>query len=412
MNFDNFNDIEFGEKALLLRNCKAAERNIMVSPYNALANARAALEILCKGALQERGAYVHENLYCMIRRCINENIFFNEAAATYIRKAGNDTLHANAGAGTLHIVNETNVDKAIKSSQSLYKIMAEVFSKSVIFDVNKIPFGFYEIVRVVPKAKNEVVFGKYNYFVKDPKENYYYFQIFHRNSNDKDNNELGKRGVLAEKEIKKNKKRKRYLLDVHYPSDLLAESDRDYIAYSVYPDSFLLSEMKETNLNEKQIIHIAIDLVNTLIELEKVGNGIHLRNIQPGNVILTPNGEGYMAGIVNMETAKMEGYRTTVSGSLKKLMDDNPYLPTEIRIMKELTSVSWSRVDIYSIAKIMVYCRNPKIVKCEMDADDVHENFSDEMAEVLLHIFESSVNAIMDVQTFGEQLKNVLEECK
>ena len=47
-----------------------------------------------------------------------------------------------------------------------------------------------------------------------------------------------------------------------------------------------------------------------------------------------------------------------------------------------------------------------------MDADDVHENFSDEMAEVLLHIFESSVNAIMDVQTFGEQLKNVLEECK
>lgn len=46
MNFDNFDGIDIVDKTSLLRNCKSAERNIMISPYNAIANSRAALEIL------------------------------------------------------------------------------------------------------------------------------------------------------------------------------------------------------------------------------------------------------------------------------------------------------------------------------------------------------------------------------
>ena len=38
MNFDIFNEIKFVHKDLLLKTSKTAERSIMVSPYNALAN--------------------------------------------------------------------------------------------------------------------------------------------------------------------------------------------------------------------------------------------------------------------------------------------------------------------------------------------------------------------------------------
>ena len=53
MNFDNFDGIDIVDKISLLRNCKSAERNIMISPYNAIANSRAALEILCKGLIKK-----------------------------------------------------------------------------------------------------------------------------------------------------------------------------------------------------------------------------------------------------------------------------------------------------------------------------------------------------------------------
>ena len=53
MNFDNFDGIDIVDKTSLLRNCKSAERNIMISPYNAIANSRAALEILCKGLIKK-----------------------------------------------------------------------------------------------------------------------------------------------------------------------------------------------------------------------------------------------------------------------------------------------------------------------------------------------------------------------
>ena len=54
MNFDNFDGIDIVDKISLLRNCKSAERNIMISPYNAIANSRAALEILCKGLMSNK----------------------------------------------------------------------------------------------------------------------------------------------------------------------------------------------------------------------------------------------------------------------------------------------------------------------------------------------------------------------
>ena len=45
MNFDNFDGIDIVDKISLLRNCKSAERNIMISPYNAIANSMQPLNL-------------------------------------------------------------------------------------------------------------------------------------------------------------------------------------------------------------------------------------------------------------------------------------------------------------------------------------------------------------------------------
>ena len=137
--------------------------------------------------------------------------------------------------------------------------------------------------------------------------------------------------------------RKSYLLDVHYPSNVLAESDREYIAYSVYSDSKLLSEIDHPKFTEREIVQIAIDLTNILIELQSIGQGISLRNIQAGNVIVTPCEGGYMAGIVNMETAKIQGYNATVYKSIESSFSENPYMPREVRQGNESENIQWEK---------------------------------------------------------------------
>lgn len=434
MNFDNFNEINIDEKELLLRNCKSAERNIMISPYNAIANSRAALEILCKALIKKNNVEQikpkpktckhcnrpiedkfssQPNLATMIDTCLRERLFTNTEAATLIRKNGNDTLHANRGSEKLHIVNDKNIEKAGSCVQALYSILTEVFSTEQPvpdFDSQKIPFGFYEIVRAVPKAKNEVICGENNYFVKDPQGNYYYFQVFNRNASEDSKNKLGARGVLTGNRIKEDKGRKSYLLDVHYPSNVLAESDREYIAYSVYSDSKLLSEIESPNFTEREIVQIATDLTNVLVELQSIGQGISLRNIQPGNVIVTPCEDGYMAGIVNMETAKIQGYEATVYKNMKSILEENPYMPREARISKESDNIPWEKADIYSVAKIMIYCMDPEKVKSEVDEDFIYDNFSEEVADLLIDTLESSINVIDDPIDFKEKLENAAEE--
>ncbi|MBP3783223.1 MAG: DUF4145 domain-containing protein [Butyrivibrio sp.] len=424
MNFDVFDDIEFDRKDQLLRNCKAAERYIIVSPFISVAHARAALEILCKGMIKEHavkqiipsgdGKPGNPNLATMIATCVKNGIITKTEDAAVIRKNGNDALHINKGSQKIQVVNEKSVKKAMDSVEALFHVFQDVFHThtDIDFDKLKVPFGFFEIVRAVPKAPNEVIFGEFNYFVKDPQENYYYLQIYHRNSEEEIGNTLGERGMLAGNRIKGNKGRTSYLLDVYYPSNLLAESDREYIAYSVYNDSCLLSEMQGGQLTDKQVVMIALDITNALLELESIGEGIHLRNLQPGNVIITPNADGYMAGVVNMETAKITGYEATVIGSMRELITQNPYMPRELRNFAENgpLDINWEKVDVYSLGKIMVYCKDPSLVKEEIDDSVLYDIFPDEIADILYDIFTSSINMIYSPMELKEKLQDVVDQ--
>lgn len=418
MNFDIFDEIDLLPKYKneVIDAAKSAERNVMVSPNNALLNARVSLENLCKSLIKRNNFnQIRENdgsvnLSTMIGTCVANKAFSKETEAHWIRQKGNTAAHGN---DTLQIVNEKNVSLAMRAVQYLFEIFAEVFldqSKNISFDVNKVPFGFYEIVRAVPKGNNEIVFGDFNYFVKDPKNNYYYFQVLHRNSDSAVNNDLGARSVLTGNRIREDKKRTSYLLDVYYPSNLMAESDRDYIAYSVYSDSKLLSEVKAGTLDEKQTVQVAIDILNVLLELKNIGNGIHLRNIQPCNVIITPNGDDYLAGVVNLETAKINNHKGTVYSSIKNLMVKNPFLPKEVRNGNDSAEIQWEKVDVYSVAVIMVYCLNETFVKENMDSDALYDVFSEEVADILTEIFDSSIKEIDGIEDFKEKLEDALKE--
>jgi serine/threonine protein kinase len=421
MNFDIFDDIDVLDKykGKVIDSAKSAERNIMVSPYNALLNARVSLENLCKAIIKSNHLeHIREddgsvNLATMIETCVSNGAFRKKDEAHIVRLNGNKAAHGKDEADQLHIVNVNNVRIAMDSVKNLFDILAEVFPENAdgaMFDVNKVPFGFYEIERAVHKGKNEVIFGDYNYFVKDPKNNYYYFQVIPRNSESTASNDLGARSIITGNRIKEDKKRTSYLLDVYYPSNLMAESDRDYIAYSVYSDSRLLSEVRSGTLNEKQTVQVAIDILNVLLELKGIGDGIHLRNIQPSNVIITPDGENYMASVVNMETAKINNYDATVFASMKALIDTNPFLPKEVLNANNGAEISWEKVDVYSVAVIMVYCMDESNVKEAIDTYALYDIFSDEIVGILEDIFDSSINQICGIAEFKEKLENALEE--
>lgn len=420
MNFEVFDEIDLlpKYKSKVINSAKSAERNVLVSPYNALLNARVSLENLCKSLIKSNHLeHIKEdgcvNLATMIETCTSNGIFTKSNEAHQIRLNGNKAAHGNDETDLLHIVNSANVKLAMESVRDLFAILSEIFpdqANGAEFDVNSVPFGFYEVVRTVPKSDNEVIFGDYNYFVKDPKNNYYYFQVLHRNSESSMQNDLGARSVLTGNRIKEDKKRTSYLLDVYYPSNLMAESDRDYIAYSVYSDSKLLAEVKPGSLKEKQIVQIALDILNVLWELKNIGNGIHLRNIQPGNVIVTPNGDDYMASVVNMETAKIDNYDATVFASMKDLIATNPFLPREVRQDKVGKNTNWEKVDVYSVAVLMVYCVDNLAVKETIDTDILYDYFSEEVADILTDIFDSSLNEIDGIEELKEKLEDALEE--
>lgn len=421
MNFDLFDEIDLlpKYKSKVINSAKSAERNVLVSPYSALLNARVALENLCKSLIKSNHLeHIREkdgsvDLTTMIATCITNRVFTKEGEAHQVRLNGNKAAHGKGDAEKLYIVNSTNVELAMESVRYLFDILSEVFpnqANGAEFDVNRVPFGFYEVVRTVQKSDNEVIFGDFNYFVKDPKNNYYYFQVLHRNSESSTQNDLGARSVLTGNRIKEDKKRTSYLLDVYYPSNLMAESDRDYIAYSVYSDSKLLAEVKPGFLEEKQVVQIALDILNVLLELKNIGNGIHLRNIQPGNVIVTPNGDDYMASVVNMETAKINNYDATVFASMKDLIVTNPFLPREVRQINEGKSTNWEKVDVYSVAVLMVYCVDSSAVKETIDTDILYDYFSEEIADILTEIFDSSLNEIDGIEELKEKLEDAFEE--
>ena len=120
-----------------------------------------------------------------------------------------------------------------------------------------------------------------------------------------------------------------------------------------------------------------------------------------------------MASLVNMQTAKVTDYEYTVFASIKGILKRNIYMPRELRSFKEGDQeIDWERVDLYSIAKVIVYCLAPDLVTEEIDTDALYDvpGLSDEMIEAFRVVFESSINEIYSLDEFEEILQNEITE--
>ena len=419
MNFDVFNEIEFpakyGGSKRLLDYCKESERNIMINPWLSLDAARNALMTLCKGLLKIHGVKQtlredgQANLVTMIQTCVDNKLFYNGDAAHTIRKNRNDAEYYKKKQDYLP-VNVKTVRLALESTLALFNIMKESFDgfENVDFDRLKIPFGDYEIDRAVKKSDSEIIYGQHNFFVHNGEGDYLFWQVLPRGADSPISQALNERNQLVKNRIKGDKRRKSYILESITPYVCPEGSDRDYIGYVIYSDSLLLSECSHP-FSCQQAIQIGLDLIMTIKEMGKVSAGIHHRNIHPGCVIVTPNEDSFMAGLVNMEAAKVADYEYTVFASIKGMLERNIYMPRELRNFKEGDqAIDWGKVDLYSIAKVIIYCIDPGLVDEEIDTDALYDvpELSDELIEAFRVIFESSINEIYSIDEFKEILEN------
>lgn len=408
---------KYGGAELLLDYCRQAERSIMIAPLTSLNVSRSALEALCKGLLkknnirQELEEGQSGSLAAMVSTCLANNLFHDQEAADFVRKGGNKAVHINQKDNYLPVT-ERNVTTAKITVSHLYKIMQEAFGytdEKYAFDELQIPFGDYEIDRAVPKSENEVIYGDYNYFVHNKKKRYLYLQIFPGNSGSTEQYVLTDRDNLVRDQIMDDRNYNPHVLPTITPYDLSVGSDRVYIGYLIKSDSMLLSEM-HSPMTPKQALTIGIDLIEALEEMKRISSGIHHRNIQPGCIIITPNGKGmYMASLVNMEMAKVIDYEYTILPSIKKLLKGNIYLPRELRNSGGGdTQFDWEKVDLYSIAKVIVYCVAPDLVADEIDIGPLYDLLPEAIVDELGAIFDSSVNEISTPAEFKEILLNQL----
>ena len=117
-----------------------------------------------------------------------------------------------------------------------------------------------------------------------------------------------------------------------------------------------------------------------------------------------------MASLVNMETSKVNDYEYTVFTAIKGMFRKNPFMPREVRDYKEgQQEIDLEKADLYSVAKVMIYCIAPELVKEETDADDLFDIFSDEMVETFRVIFESSLDEIYTLEEFERILENEID---
>ncbi len=415
MNFDFLSEIEFNNdyKESFIANALSAEKNAKYNPYQSIVASRSALECLLKGILKENGYTKINILNEMINKCLEKGYLCNDyqANATEIKNQGNKVVHANP-TETMHKVTEENIKKAIEILKSLFEVCKAYFDFKGQFDEDIIPFNDYFIKSKVKKMEGEVICGEYNYFVYEEDGDEYYLQCFPLGT-DEEALKLVERSEESRVTINDFLFRKTYLLQIKN-IELYKGSDRRIVVYSVPKNSFLLSELKG-RLNREKTLSIGLDLINSLLEMKSAG--VHHRNINPGCVILSPCvNKNYLAALVNMQMTKVMDSEGTIIYQLTDRQKNNPFIPADIRRMsaEDLLDISWEKVDVYSVAKIILYCINPDLTdsncstsKALMELETL--DFSDDFVDFFENILDNDTVNNPSLEEMKEIFENELK---
>lgn len=422
MNFDAFDKITISQKNLLLDHCRSAERNVRIEPFNSIASARAALDLLCSQLLISKNLYAGQNLCRMISDCVQEQLFISREDAHFVRLAGNRFVHTrDAEQGEeiplnecLHTVSIDNVDLAKDVTQKLYKIMSEAFHISCEFDDEKIPFGEYEILHKVPKDPREIIVGDYNYFVENSAHDCYYVQIIPKNASDAGKKAFVNRNRAAVSIMREDREPRAFLNNAQVLFGHCDDSEMEYVAYRAYRNSFMLSELVTGNrstLPPWQALQVCLDLLDTLIEMMDLEQSLHHRNISPSCVMLTPGRTRIRGSLVNFQTAKIENNKVSIRRYLRGSYDSNLFAHPDIR-NADLQQFDgyWDKADAYSVAAILVFCVKPDAVRSNINVADIEDYFSEEMVNFLERIFLNSLGAGCTLTEFRKVIKNEADQ--
>ena len=418
MNFDAFRNITISQKNQLLDHCRSAERNVRIEPFNSIASARAALDLLCIQLLISKNMYTGQTLCRMISDCVQEQLFISREDAHFVRLAGNRFVHTKDAEQEqeipldkcLHTVSTNNVELAKNVAHKLYKIMSEAFDISCEFDDEKIPFGEYEILHKVPKDPREIIVGDYNYFVENSAHDCYYVQIIPNNALDAGEKAFVNRNRSAVSIIREDREPRAFLKNAQMLFGHCDDAEMEYVAYHAYPDSYILAELvmgDRSTLSPWQSLQVCRDLLDTLIEMMDLGQGLHHRNISPSCVMLTPGNAKLRGSLINFQTAKIENNEISIRRYLRGIYDSNMFVHPNIR-NADLCQFDgyWDKADAYSVAAILIFCVKPEAVQSEIDVTDIDEYFSEEMVDFLDRIFRNSLGAGCTLTEFREVIEN------
>lgn len=420
MNFGVFAQITISQKNLLLDHCHSAERNVRIEPFNSIASARAALDLLCIQLLKSKNLYTKQNLFKMVGLCVQEGLFASESAAHFVRDHGNCFVHTNKAKQVvdipldecLHTISYENVRLAENVTRNLYQIMCEAFGIRRKFDRDQIPFGEYQVRRKVAKGPGEIIVWDYNYFVKNADNDCYYIQILPRKATSAEGKALVNRNRHAAAIVREDREPKAFLKNTRVLFGHCDDSEMEYVAYPAHTDSYMLSELATgvySSLTPSQAIQVCLDLLDTLIEMSELEQGLHHRNICPACVMLTPSRKTKLRGsLINFQTAKIENNDTTIKRYLRGIYDANMFAHPDIR-QGDLRRFDryWEQADVYSVAAVLSFCVNPETKQTNVDIATLEDYFSEEMVDFLVNrIFDSSLAAVCTLKEFRKVMNH------
>lgn len=418
-------EYDFEARTSLYELCRAIEMNARTHTDRCVIGIRQALEILTKVILIQ-GKYhfpddsrkSEHRLNNMINECCRQSFITKKQkeALHYLRKEMNQYVHI-----TISILGEceysiqrkgVKVGAACNYVKKLYEIMSSVFGyKGKAFQKEWLPIGNYEIIKCIDADLTEDFVFQYKYIAKEEKdgvENYAYIRPFPKD-------EKLQRKLFYERDGFVQKFLRNMDDTVHIISGTMLETsdscDVMYICYYIRKNTQTLDVLKQV-IDKEQALDITLQTVRGLLSLLQNGDKIHHRGIRPVHIFVTPDTRGrYHVKLGGFETAKIESdsvYIETVGYSAKEKMEKNCFIPLEVRNrnIEKMNGIDWEKVDVYSMAVLLLYCLNRKEVTDTIDEGIFYDYFSDKLCNVLCDILGNSINEKPSL----EKLEKALDE--
>lgn len=415
MNFTDFEGLRKKSTHLskCLDDCIEAERNARIRPMHTLIVTRHALENLfleqCR-MYKIKPDYDKNDKFNLAKgisdvcRCLRHQYKEVKADATFIREKGNEDAHAELSKNKMiHAATEKNIAEAMEVLETMYRLLGRLYSRprGTEFKQKRVPFDDYKIIRQIDDPTNP---NLTRYFVRGTNGRDYYLQCLSH----QEMAELEARRQAANKRVYEKGRRRdnRLLLPVNMA--LPYESDRKILLYDAYPESQLLSELKE-NMKLKDALRLGLDLIEALEQLKELG--MHHRSIYPGCIMLDHSERsGYEAFLMDLHTSKIIDSNLTINSKLANAYDSSQYVPEVLKGMP-LADTDWEKVDVYAVCRVVLFCLDRSLVQIN-NTSRFREHEDLEWAEVLPDLYRRIFQPDPDLRNIPtlKELKELFQD--